>query len=103
MSAPKIGEMVHVVLDGGPRSGEHRPAVVTRVVDEAKGVVALTVFTDGAEDGDVYYAGAYHIARAVPDETDAPAPHTYHLLDESTGVVPAEESTPVPAKGARTR
>lgn len=41
---PKIGDLVHYVLDHGPSMDEHRPAFVVRVWSEKS--VNLQVFTD---------------------------------------------------------
>lgn len=42
------GRNVHYVL----KSGEHRPAIVTRVTDKNKGICTLNVFFDTSRDTD---------------------------------------------------
>ena len=46
-----IGHIVHYVLPGGRNRGEHRPAIVVKVWEEAAGeAVQLQVFTDSSND-----------------------------------------------------
>ena len=42
------GSMVHYVLDSGPNTGEHRPALIVKVWSED--CVNLQVFLDGSND-----------------------------------------------------
>jgi len=43
---PKKGDMVRFVLDGGNHTGETRPAIVTSLGDEQRGLLNLHVFTE---------------------------------------------------------
>ncbi|MGA9771664.1 MAG: hypothetical protein WBV94_21720 [Blastocatellia bacterium] len=44
------GRIVHFVLPDGPRIGEHRPAIITKVWNADPGTVNLQVFMDGLRD-----------------------------------------------------
>lgn len=57
---PAIGHIVHYVLDNGRYPGEHRPAIVVKVVEDEQHEqrVHLQVFTDGVGDFDQNQPGA---------------------------------------------
>lgn len=44
---PTVGRIVHLVV--GP-TGEHRPAIIVRVIDAGQGIVNLHVFYDEERD-----------------------------------------------------
>ncbi|MHC4064975.1 MAG: hypothetical protein ACYSUI_10805 [Planctomycetota bacterium] len=55
------GDLVHFVLDNGPRKGELRPAFVVRPVDSAPpGVLRLCILADDTLDG-VRYSGPTYL------------------------------------------
>lgn len=83
---PTIGRIVHYVLQQGPRSGEHRPAIIVAVHSET--TVNLQVFTDSNEVGRFNDAPAIWSAESAPtplrwvtsavQDEDTHAPNTWH-------------------------
>jgi hypothetical protein len=72
-----IGRVVHFVRS----PGEHRPAIVTRVIDKETGIVNLNVFRDAEDHGALYpEQGASAIATVeygIPGTDGAPT-GTWH-------------------------
>jgi len=82
----QVGSLTHYVLPDGPRQGEHRPAIVVRVVGDG---LNLHIFNDNADasrfmgwDTNVHYS-------------DEHAPRTWHWpeREESPAAVPDQEDT----------
>lgn len=84
------GRIVHYVLARGPKTGEHRPAIVVKVwrTEDGKpqpdGCCQLTVFTDWTNDKPVELMTDSAPSTAwgqfvVYSET--PAPHTWHWIE----------------------
>lgn len=50
LQLPSIGRIVHYVLEGGPKAGEHRPAIIVKVWEDPPrptSACQLQVFMDG--------------------------------------------------------
>ena len=60
MDTVQVGTLTHFVLERGPRKGEHRPAIITRVSDSTVKTVALFVFF---AEGDYHYFRGWWQAR----------------------------------------
>lgn len=50
MREPKIGQIVHYILQMGPQAGKCRPAIVVRITETLHYPV-LSIFVDGRNDG----------------------------------------------------
>lgn len=82
---PSVGRIVHYVLPSGPRQGEIRPAIITRVWQKldyapAPGMSNLTVFRDQSDDLDPAYnppGNTPYVAGSVYYSADK-APGTWH-------------------------
>jgi hypothetical protein len=96
------GRIVHYILDREPNRGQHRAAMVTRVLNPDTGAVNLAVFKDGTNDG----AGAFSLAGyfyAIPLEWrtsvlfDAKAltPGTWHWTEKVPGVISKDDGLPI--------
>lgn len=81
------GRIVHFVLPEGPHKGDHRPAIVLRVWRQgdgrppANGYSNLIVFTDGANDGDLYANGL--IWQTSVEYSETPLPRTWHWIEKA--------------------
>jgi hypothetical protein len=83
------GRIVHYVLEDGPSTGDHRPAIVVRIWDSESDCegVNLQVFTDGLNDGALYSSGTAW-KTSVP-HSEEPKPGTWHWPERE----PAKDSS----------
>lgn len=82
---------MHYVLGSGPRAGEHRPAIITRVEEKkpsGKSSVALQVFIDNENDG---YAVNTLWRPEVSGDQETKAGNTWHWPELAE---PLEEPAP---------
>lgn len=78
---PSIGRIVHYVLDNGRYPGEHRPAIIVKVVEDEthETRLQLQVFTDGIGDFDRNQPGAAGLLwREGVRYDDAKTPNSWH-------------------------
>lgn len=75
---PKLGDLVHFVLNTGPNTGAHRPAIVVKVVDGES--VNLQVFTDGTRSNGDCLPNVFWKRGAVKD--NAHSAGTWHWSEE---------------------
>jgi len=87
MEGLTAGRMVHYVLGDGHYKGEHRPAIVVKLVPPEWGypeedhAVQLQVFMDGTNDGE-QYANGLMWATSVKYSED-PKPYTWHWIERA--------------------
>lgn len=76
MKGLQIGRIVHFVL----RNGEHRAAMIVKIVNLELGIVNLTVFTDWGNDGTIYDTRGMVHEQSVPfgDQPLTQVARTWH-------------------------
>lgn len=83
-----IGAITHFVLPAGRSMGQHRAAIITNIWDEVDGIVDLTVFIDGSEDGYPYNQPAVFFNGVQFSETKENG--TWHWLESWAGPMPPD-------------
>lgn len=81
MGLPKDA-LPHYVIPAGERAGEHRPAIIVRVINKLDGQVNLQVFTDGPNDTEDAY-GKDVTWMGTVDFSEDPKPRTWHWIEKA--------------------
>ena len=95
MSDPKkrdrnaeVGDIIHHVLNVGPRRGECRPGIVVRVLDTDNGIVRAFLVLDGAAD-ETPYACCERLVGIRHNRWGAPG--TWHRRDKCPEIYKGED------------
>lgn len=80
MEGLTAGRIVHFVVPNTPEPHPHRPAIVTRVWNDA-GMVQLQVFTDGTNDGE--WGKPNVVWETSVAYSEEPTPRTWHWIERA--------------------
>ena len=80
MNVLTVGQIVHFVINEGNCIGDHRAALIVKVLDKDMGKVNLKVFTDTSDGLSDFCAAAIYDAKQIVYSPDK-ALGTWHWID----------------------